>query len=198
MRPQVEVLVESGPDGDGELELRAPAVGLYGFAPRVGEVVVSGSRLGRLTTLARTVDLVLPSGVTGRIAERALITRHDPVEYDQVLLRLVPVEAAEVAGGVLDPVTEAVRDLAEGTHAVVSPTHGMFYRRPSPDAPPYVEVGQVVEQGSTMALVEVMKCFSAINYGGDDLPPRAEVLEVRAEDATEVRADQVLFVVKPA
>ena len=77
-------------------------------------------------------------------------------------------------------------------------THGMFYRRPGPDAPHYVEEGQVVEQGTTLGLVEVMKCFSAIAYGGDDRPPRAEVVDVRAEDGAEVQVDQILFVLRPA
>jgi biotin carboxyl carrier protein len=74
----------------------------------------------------------------------------------------------------------------------------MFYRRPSPDASPYVDIGAVVEEGTTIALVEVMKCFSAINYGSPGQPPRAEVVEVRAEDGAEVEAEQVLFVLRPA
>jgi acetyl-CoA carboxylase biotin carboxyl carrier protein len=74
----------------------------------------------------------------------------------------------------------------------------MFYRRPRPDEPAYVEVGQVVESGSTLGLVEVMKCFSAITYGGQQLPARAEVAEIRADDGAEVTADQILFVVRPA
>ena len=57
---------------------------------------------------------------------------------------------------------------------------------------------QVVEEGATLALVEVMKCFSAISYGGEGMPPRAEIVEVRAADGAEVAADEVLFVVKPA
>jgi biotin carboxyl carrier protein len=55
-----------------------------------------------------------------------------------------------------------------------------------------------VEEGTTLALVEVMKCFSAITYGGDDLPSRAEIIEVRADDGAEVETDQILFVVRPA
>jgi acetyl-CoA carboxylase biotin carboxyl carrier protein len=72
----------------------------------------------------------------------------------------------------------------------------MFYRRPRPDAPAYVEIGHVIEEGNTLALVEVMKCFSAITYGGEGLPPRAKVIEIRAEDSAEVQAEQVLFVVQ--
>ena len=74
----------------------------------------------------------------------------------------------------------------------------MFYRRPRPDEPAYVETGQIVEHGSTLGLVEVMKCFSAIVYGGDDLPPRAEIVEVRADDGAEVETEQILFVVRPS
>jgi hypothetical protein len=44
----------------------------------------------------------------------------------------------------------------------------------------------------------LMKCFSAITYTGDGLPPRAEIVEARAADGSEVQTDQVLFVVKPA
>jgi biotin carboxyl carrier protein len=196
MRRQVEALVANR--DNGEILVQAPAVGLYGFAPRVGEVLVGRSRLGRLTTLGVTVDLILPSGVTGRVAKRVAVTRHDPVEYGQSLLLLVPVQADEVGEGVVSAAEAAARGLAEGTFAVTSPTHGMFYRRSSPDAPPYVEQGQVVEEGATLALVEVMKCFSAITYGGQDLPPRAEIVEIRADDGAEVKSDQVLFVVKPA
>lgn len=196
--PGVEVMVSNGQTADGELLLSSPAVGFYGFAPRVGEVLVGGSRVGRLTTLGRTVELLVPKGVTGRVAERQLATRSDPVEYGQVLLRLVPVEAGDVGEGIVTGAEQAARGLPEGTFAVTSPTHGMFYRRPRPEDPAYVEPGQIVEQGSTLGLVEVMKCFSAISYGGDQLPTRAEIVEVRAEDGAEVASDEVLFVVRPA
>jgi acetyl-CoA carboxylase biotin carboxyl carrier protein len=196
--PSVDVIVSDGSESDGELLLGSPAVGRYGFAPRVGEVVVGGSRVGRLSSLGRTVELIVPRGVTGRVAERQLATRSDPVEYGQVLLRLVPVEASDVGEGIITKAQELTRDLPEGSFAVTSPTHGMFYRRPRPDEPAYVETGQIVEEGTTLALVEVMKCFSAITYGGEELPSRAEIVELRAQDGAEVETDQILFVVRPA
>jgi biotin carboxyl carrier protein len=197
---RLEVLVEaetaSGEEGGG-LVVRCPGVGVYGSAPRVGEILSGGSPAGRLTTLGETVELALPRGHVGRVAEQALPNRRDPVEYGQVLLRLVPVEAGE--GGVVNSAAAAAADgLPEGCFAVSSPTRGMFYRRPSPDAPPYVDPGQVVDEGTTLGLVEVMKCFSAIAYGGDEQPARAEVVEIRPEDGAEVEVDQVLFVLRPA
>jgi len=195
---KVEAIIEAGDGDNDELVVRSPGVGLYGYAPRVGEILVGRGRAGRLTTLGLTVELVLPADQGGRVAERVLVDRLQPVEYGQVLLRLVPVEAAEVAEGVVGSAGADTNGLAEGTFAIRSPSHGMFYRRPGVDEPAYVEVGDEVGEGATLALVEVMKCFSTIHYGGDGLPAKARVLEVRADDASEVEADQVLFVVEPA
>jgi acetyl-CoA carboxylase biotin carboxyl carrier protein len=192
----MDVLVEPAPDGG--LLIRSPGVGVYGHTPRVGEILTVGSRVGRLTTLGKTIDLKLPRGSTGRVAERRLANRRDPVEYGQELLRLVPVEAGEATDEGTGSGAGAVEGLPEGTFAVTSFTHGMFYSRPGPDSPSYVKEGQIVEQGNTLGLVEVMKCFSAIAYGGDDRPPRAEVVEIRAEDGAEVQVDQILFVMRPA
>lgn len=193
---QAEVLVEED-RRTGEILLRSPAVGMFAGVPRVGEILVSGSRVGRITALGRTTRLVLPKEVSGRVSERMLRNRRDPVDYGYILLRLTPVVASEAEVATDGNRDSAADDLPEGSFAVVSPTHGMFYRRPRPDAPAYVECGQVVEQGNTLALVEVMKCFSAITYGGENLPPRAEVVEIRAEDSAEVQAEQILFVVQP-
>lgn len=194
----VEVIVEGGDAGRGELLLKSPAVGMYGDAPKVGDVLVGRSRAGRLTSLGRTASLVMPPAEAGRVAERMLHNRRNPVEYGQVLLRLVPVEATDVDKRSPKESQTHLSGLAEGSYGVTSPTHGMFYRRPRPDAPFYVDVGHTVEEGTTLALVEVMKCFSAITYGGEGLPLRAKVVEVRAEDSTEVQADQILFVVEKA
>jgi biotin carboxyl carrier protein len=198
MREQgvVEAVIEQSTSDSGEILLCSPAVGIYSHPPKVREVLISGAGAGRLTALGRTVELVLPQATSGRVAERMLRNRRDPVEYGQVLLKLVPLEAKELVTDVASEATATTHNLPEGCVAVTSPTHGMFYRRPRPDAPSYVEVGQLVEEGITLALVEVMKCFSAIAYGGEGMPPRAEIVEIRAEDASEVQAGQMLFVVK--
>ena len=48
------------------------------------------------------------------------------------------------------------------THTVKSPLPGIFYRRPSPDALPYVEEGQHLKVGETIGLVEVIKSFHEV------------------------------------
>jgi acetyl-CoA carboxylase biotin carboxyl carrier protein len=198
MARRIGVIVSDDPESSLGSVLGSPAVGAYGAPPEVGEVVVGGSVVGRLTTLGRTVDLVVPHGVTGRVVERRQSNRSEPVEYGQELLRLAPVEASAEGDTAAIGSGAALEDLPEGTLAVRSSIHGMFYHRPRPDEPAYVEVGQIVEKGATLGLVEVMKCFSAIVYGEGGLPARAEIVEVRADDGAEVEADQILFVVRPA
>ena len=47
-------------------------------------------------------------------------------------------------------------------HDLLSPLPGTFYRRPSPDAPAFIEVGSAVKEGDVVALIEVMKQFSEV------------------------------------
>jgi biotin carboxyl carrier protein len=52
-------------------------------------------------------------------------------------------------------------------HEVVSPLPGIFYRRPSPEAPPYKKEGDAVSAGEVIGLVEVMKQFTEIHADAD-------------------------------
>lgn len=104
--------------------------------------------------------------------------------------------AGSAARGATGGVHAGEAAIPPGCHAVISPADGVFYRRPRPTEAPYVEIGARVRSGQTLALIEAMKCFSAIAYGGPGLPEEAEIVEARAEDASEIRHGQILFVVK--
>ncbi len=73
-----------------------------------------------------------------------------------------------------------------------SPMVGVFYRAPSPDSPPFVEVGDVVEVGQNIGIIEAMKVFSEIpsEYAG-------VVVELPVENGTLVQQGQALAVLKP-
>jgi acetyl-CoA carboxylase biotin carboxyl carrier protein len=121
------------------------------------------------------------------------------VEYGQLLFRLTPVESLHngaVAIGAAVAGQPAGENLAADTRAVVSPTDGVFYRKPSPDAAPFVEVGERIKRGQPVGLVEVMKTFNQILYDGPGFPDDAEVVEIRAVDAQEVGVGQILIVVR--
>ncbi len=87
-------------------------------------------------------------------------------------------EAAPVPGAASEP----------GLLDVRSPMVGTFYRRPSPDEPPFVEEGAQVKKGDTLCLVEVMKLFTAV-----EAPEDGEIAEVALEDGATIEFDQLLF-----
>jgi len=186
-------------DTDGSLRVLSPGVGLWSDLPHGGALLGPGSQIGRLRRLTRRARLVLPEGAAGRLAHTPARDREVAVEYGQCLFMLTPVGAG--AAEIPDEDAAALgrpagADLPAGARAVVSPTDGAYYARPSPDAPPFVRPGARVREGQPVGLVEVMKTFNQILYGGPGFPAEAEVLEVRAADGEEVRAGQVLVVVR--
>lgn len=76
-------------------------------------------------------------------------------------------------------------------HAVTAPNLGTFYRSPKPGSPPFVEVGQQVEPGTELCLLEVMKLFTSVNAG-----VAGKVAQVCAADAELVDGGQVLFYIQ--
>ena len=84
-------------------------------------------------------------------------------------------------------------DSTNGLLEVRSPIVGTFYRSPSPDKPAYVQVGDTINVGSVVCIVEAMKLFNEIEseVGG-------KIVKVLVEEASPVQYDQVLFLVDPA
>ncbi len=80
---------------------------------------------------------------------------------------------------------------AEGTtefHEVTSPMVGTFYRAPAPDAPPYVEEGERVQEGQTLCILEAMKLMNEL-----ESEVSGEIREICVENAEAVEYGQVLF-----
>ena len=70
-------------------------------------------------------------------------------------------------------------------------------RDQSPDIAPCVEVGSPIPHGAVLGLVEVVKSFNQVAYGGPGRPDRTTVTPIEAEDAAEVRFGQPLFLIQP-
>ncbi|HEY7364518.1 MAG TPA: acetyl-CoA carboxylase biotin carboxyl carrier protein [Methylomirabilota bacterium] len=75
---------------------------------------------------------------------------------------------------------------------VKAPMVGTFYRSPAPGAPPFVEVGSVIDADATVCIVEVMKLMNSIRAGC-----RGRVAEICADNGTLVEFGQVLLVIEP-
>jgi acetyl-CoA carboxylase biotin carboxyl carrier protein len=76
-------------------------------------------------------------------------------------------------------------------HEVRSPIVGTFYRAPSPDAEPYVDMGQTVQVGTVMCIVEAMKLMNEIESDCN-----GTVVNVIAENGKPVEYNQVLFLIE--
>lgn len=75
---------------------------------------------------------------------------------------------------------------------VKSPMIGTFYRSSSPDKPPFVSVGDDIEPGKTVCIIEAMKLFNEI-----ESEVNGRIVKVCVDDATPVEYDQPLFIVEP-
>jgi len=76
---------------------------------------------------------------------------------------------------------------------IKSPMIGTFYRRPAPDKPDFVEVGDDVSPGKVVCIIEAMKLFNEI-----ESEVKGRIVKVLVEDASPVEYDQPLFLVEPA
>lgn len=79
-----------------------------------------------------------------------------------------------------------------GLHKVESPIVGTFYRKPSPDAEPFAQVGQTVKKGDTLCIVEAMKLMNEIEADKDGI-----IEQVLIEDGSVVEFGEALFLIRP-
>ena len=126
--------------------------------------------------------------------EKIHIKRGPDKEFIQVAAPLAPVPAAisapPVAATVASPTTDAPV-VNDNYDAVPSPMVGTVYRKPSPEAAPFVEVGDIVEAGQTLCLVEAMKLFNEI-----EAEFKCKIVEIVKDDATPVEFGETLFLVE--
>jgi acetyl-CoA carboxylase biotin carboxyl carrier protein len=81
----------------------------------------------------------------------------------------------------------------EGLITIKSPIIGTFYRKPSPDKPNFVEVGDSISEGSVLCVVEAMKLFNEI-----ESECSGKIVKILVDDASPVEFDQPLFLVDPS
>lgn len=74
---------------------------------------------------------------------------------------------------------------------VRAPMSGIFYRRPAPDQPSYVEQGDRVKKKQVLALLETMKVFQKVKS-----PTDGKILEVVAQNEATLKDDDLMFVIE--
>ncbi len=177
-------------DGEGWI-LKSPGPGLF-FPVEGLTLVTPGSVIGDLEVLGKKTQLRAPD-VTGLATGFALDARK--VSYGDTLVVLGAAAAAADRA--------AAATAAQGASATTglvfkAPTSGRFYSRATPDKPPFVAVGDTLSAGSTVCLLEVMKTFNRVTYGGPSLPERAIVKAILIADGADVTAGDALLALEPA
>ncbi|EJG1535269.1 acetyl-CoA carboxylase biotin carboxyl carrier protein [Vibrio parahaemolyticus] len=147
--------------------------------------------------IKKLIELVEESGIAeleiSEGEESVRISRHGTAAPAPVHYAAAPLAApAPVAAPVADaPAAEAPAAAVPAGHQVLSPMVGTFYRSPSPDAKSFVEVGQKVNAGDTLCIVEAMKMMNQIEADKSGV-----VTAILVEDGQPVEFDQPLVVIE--
>jgi acetyl-CoA carboxylase biotin carboxyl carrier protein len=121
------------------------------------------------------------STATPATAAPAVVHHHAPAAVAPI--------AASLSG--LAPAT-APSAVQAGVFQIVSPMVGTFYRSPSPDSPPYVDVGQEVTEDTVVCIIEAMKVMNEIKA-----ETKGIIVEVLAHNGKPVEFGKPLFAVRP-
>jgi len=129
--------------------------------------------------------------------ERIFLKRGSEPQVVQYQSAPAPVYAAAPPAAAIHPAHAAAPASApaaaedEVGERVSSPIVGTFYRAPSPDSPPFVEVGQIVEKGQIFCIVEAMKLMNEI-----EAEYRCKIVKICRENAEPVEYNDTLFIVE--
>jgi acetyl-CoA carboxylase biotin carboxyl carrier protein len=132
-------------------------------------------------TIKTAADQIVP--------EQQTIVQHLPAAPAPSAPAAAPAPAAS-------PATEeksAEAPPADNLITIKSPIIGTFYRKPSPDKPNFVEVGQTVGQGDVLCVIEAMKLFNEI-----ESEHNGKIVKILVDDASPVEFDQPLFLIDPS
>ena len=109
----------------------------------------------------------------------------------------VAVQSAPVVASAPEVVVEppiASSDTDDSKYVTIkSPMIGTFYRKPSPDKDPFINVGDEVNIGTVVCVVEAMKLFNEI-----ESEVSGKIIKVLVEDMSPIEYDQPLFLVDPS
>ncbi|HEU4633577.1 MAG TPA: acetyl-CoA carboxylase biotin carboxyl carrier protein [Flavisolibacter sp.] len=115
-----------------------------------------------------------------------------PMNYAP-LPQQMPSQALPAAPAAEKSQTSAPATTPSNTVTIKSPMIGTFYRKPSPDKPVFVEVGDEVAPGKVVCVIEAMKLFNEI-----ESEVKGKIVKILVEDASPVEYDQPLFLVEPS
>ncbi|MCR8667304.1 acetyl-CoA carboxylase biotin carboxyl carrier protein [Aestuariibaculum sp. M13] len=126
-------------------------------------------------------------------SEEATTVQYAPIaaQIPQVAAAPAPVAEAAASAPAATPAAPAAEESKYIT--IKSPIIGTFYRKPAPDKPLFVEVGQTIAAGDVLCIIEAMKLFNEI-----ESEVSGKVVKILVDDSSPVEFDQPLFLVDPS
>ena len=118
-----------------------------------------------------------------------------PISAAPMAVQAAPAAVAQAPAPAVPPAPSAPKvetaPKAENTVTIKSPMIGTFYRQPGPDKPVFVNVGDTIEKGQIVCIIEAMKLFNEI-----ESEVSGKIVKVLVEDSQPVEFDQPLFLVE--
>jgi acetyl-CoA carboxylase biotin carboxyl carrier protein len=149
--------------------------------------LVESSEIGELEIVEEGKKLRISKN--SKYSSNGTMVMNPPMmNYSATLPASVP-----AAGTAASDQTVTAEEKTSGTDylEIRSPMVGTFYRAPSPEADPYIEVGNSVESGQTLCIIEAMKLMNEIEseYSG-------KIAKIMVDNAQPVEFNQVLFLIE--
>jgi acetyl-CoA carboxylase biotin carboxyl carrier protein len=148
---------------------------------------VSKSGVNEVELETSDIKIVIRTGK----AAAPVMYQQAPMQYAQAPANTINA-VAEAAATPIAPVAAVVNEEAKYI-TIKSPMIGTFYRSAGPDKPVFVNVGDEIEIGKPVCIIEAMKLFNEI-----ESEIKGKIVKVLVNDATPVEYDQPLFLVDPS
>jgi acetyl-CoA carboxylase biotin carboxyl carrier protein len=149
--------------------------------------IVAEHGLSELILDTKEVTLTVRRGGAVAVAAPAqVVAAHAAPAPAAALPPAAPAAAAPAAAA------PAARAPEDRSHVVTSPFVGTFYRRPNPDTSPYVSIGDRVDKGQVLCIVEAMKLMNEI-----EADAAGTIAAILVEDNQPVEYGQALFKIAP-
>ncbi len=138
------------------------------------------------------IKITIRTGSNDSNAPETTIVQQIPVAQAPTAAAPAPVPAATQEAAA-SPSDSKKADDDSKYITIKSPIIGTFYRKPSPDKPPFVEVGTTINQGDVLCVIEAMKLFNDI-----ESEVSGKIVKILVDDSSPVEFDQPLFLVDPS
>ena len=148
---------------------------------------VSNTGVAEVKLETGDVKITIRTTLEGNTPEITYVQQAAPVQQAMA----APVAAAPVTAAPAAPAAPAEDNSKFVT--IKSPMIGTFYRKPSPDKAPFVEVGSTIGKGDVLCVVEAMKLFNEI-----EAEVSGKIVKILVDDMSPVEFDQPLFLVDPS